>query len=43
MSDTRNWLIQRLRDAHAMEEQAETMMNGLLGRRCVGRNLAASA
>lgn len=32
MSDTRDWLIQWLRDAHAMEEQAETMLNGLLGR-----------
>lgn len=29
MSDTRHWLIQWLRDAHAMEEQAETMLNGL--------------
>lgn len=32
MSDKREWLIQWLRDAHAMEEQAETMLNGLLNR-----------
>ncbi|RUU33256.1 ferritin-like domain-containing protein [Mesorhizobium sp. M6A.T.Ce.TU.002.03.1.1] len=32
MSDTREWLIQWLRDAHAMEEQAETMLNGQLSR-----------
>jgi ferritin-like metal-binding protein YciE len=32
MSDSREWLIQWLRDAHAMEEQAETMLNGQLGR-----------
>lgn len=32
MSDTRDWLVQWLRDAHAMEEQAETMLKGLLGR-----------
>ena len=28
MSDTREWPIQWLRDAHAMEEQAETMLSG---------------
>jgi ferritin-like metal-binding protein YciE len=32
MSDSRDWLVQWLRDAHAMEEQAETMLNGQLGR-----------
>ncbi|RVB76105.1 MULTISPECIES: DUF892 family protein [unclassified Mesorhizobium] len=32
MSDTREWLVQWLRDAHAMEEQAETMLNGQLSR-----------
>jgi ferritin-like metal-binding protein YciE len=32
MSDTREWLTQWLRDAHAMEEQAETMLNGQLNR-----------
>jgi ferritin-like metal-binding protein YciE len=32
MSDAREWLVQWLRDAHAMEEQAETMLNGQLGR-----------
>ncbi len=32
MSDTRDWLVQWLRDAHAMEEQAKTMLNGLIGR-----------
>lgn len=32
MTDTREWLIQWLRDAHAMEEQAETMLKGQLGR-----------
>ncbi|PSJ57539.1 ferritin-like domain-containing protein [Kumtagia ephedrae] len=32
MSDAREWLIQWLRDAHAMEEQAETMLNGELSR-----------
>jgi ferritin-like metal-binding protein YciE len=30
--DAREWLMQWLRDAHAMEEQAETMLTGLLGR-----------
>jgi ferritin-like metal-binding protein YciE len=32
MSESRKWLIQWLRDAHAMEEQAETMLNGQLSR-----------
>ncbi len=32
MSDAREWLIQWLRDAHAMEEQAETMLSGQLSR-----------
>lgn len=32
MSETREWLVQWLRDAHAMEEQAETMLNGQLSR-----------
>ncbi|TKB41137.1 MAG: ferritin-like domain-containing protein [Mesorhizobium sp.] len=32
MSESREWLIQWLRDAHAMEEQAETMLSGQLGR-----------
>lgn len=32
MSESREWLIQWLRDAHAMEEQAETMLSGLLSR-----------
>lgn len=32
MSKSREWLIQWLRDAHAMEEQAETMLNGQLSR-----------
>jgi len=32
MSEAREWLIQWLRDAHAMEEQAETMLNGQLSR-----------
>lgn len=32
MSDRREWLIQWLRDAHAMEQQAETMLNAQLGR-----------
>lgn len=32
MTDAREWLVQWLRDAHAMEEQAETMLNGLVGR-----------
>ena len=32
MSESREWLIQWLRDAHAMEEQAETMLNGQLSR-----------
>jgi ferritin-like metal-binding protein YciE len=32
MPEAREWLIQWLRDAHAMEEQAETMLNGQLSR-----------
>ncbi|MER8524298.1 DUF892 family protein [Mesorhizobium sp. M0644] len=32
MSEAREWLAQWLRDAHAMEEQAETMLNGQLSR-----------
>jgi ferritin-like metal-binding protein YciE len=32
MSEARQWLIQWLRDAHAMEEQAETMLSGQLTR-----------
>jgi ferritin-like metal-binding protein YciE len=32
MSEAREWLVQWLRDAHAMEEQAETMLNGQLSR-----------
>ncbi|MER9658200.1 DUF892 family protein, partial [Mesorhizobium sp. M0152] len=32
MSESREWLVQWLRDAHAMEEQAETMLNGQLKR-----------
>lgn len=32
MSESREWLVQWLRDAHAMEEQAETMLNGQLSR-----------
>ncbi|WP_287329888.1 YciE/YciF ferroxidase family protein [Mesorhizobium sp.] len=32
MSDSREWLVQWLRDAHAMEEQAETILNGQLSR-----------
>lgn len=32
MSESRDWLIQWLRDAHAMEEQAETMLSGQLSR-----------
>ena len=32
MSETREWLIQWLRDAHAMEEQAETMLSGQISR-----------
>ena len=32
MSDAREWLIQWLRDAHAMEEQAETILSGQLSR-----------
>jgi ferritin-like metal-binding protein YciE len=32
MSDSREWLVQWIRDAHAMEEQAETMLNGQLSR-----------
>ena len=32
MSEAREWLIQWLRDAHAMEEQAETMLSGQLSR-----------
>ncbi len=32
MSESREWLVQWLRDAHAMEEQAETMLHGQLSR-----------
>jgi ferritin-like metal-binding protein YciE len=32
MSEAREWLVQWLRDAHAMEEQAETMLSGQLSR-----------
>lgn len=32
MSESREWMIQWLRDAHAMEEQAETMLSGQLSR-----------
>lgn len=32
MSETHEWFVQWLRDAHAMEEQAETMLNGQLSR-----------
>lgn len=32
MAQSREWLIQWLRDAHAMEEQAVTMLNGQLSR-----------
>ncbi|WP_394892209.1 ferritin-like domain-containing protein [Mesorhizobium sp. AaZ16] len=32
MSEAREWLIQWLRDAHAMEEQAETILAGQLSR-----------
>ncbi|MER9445743.1 DUF892 family protein [Mesorhizobium sp. M0340] len=32
MSEGREWFVQWLRDAHAMEEQAETMLNGQLSR-----------
>ncbi|GLS30762.1 Ferritin-like metal-binding protein YciE [Mesorhizobium albiziae] len=32
MTEGREWLIQWLRDAHAMEEQAVTMLNGQLSR-----------
>lgn len=32
MSDSREWLVQWIRDAHAMEEQAETMLNGQFNR-----------
>ncbi len=32
MPESREWLVQWLRDAHAMEEQAETMLNGQLSR-----------
>jgi ferritin-like metal-binding protein YciE len=32
MSDAREWMIQWLRDAHAMEQQAETMLSGQLNR-----------
>ncbi|MER8396187.1 DUF892 family protein [Mesorhizobium sp. M1340] len=32
MSESREWLVQWLRDAHAMEEQAETMLSGQLNR-----------
>jgi ferritin-like metal-binding protein YciE len=37
MSDSREWLIQWIRDAHAMEEQAETMLSGQLSRLEVAR------
>ena len=32
MSNPKERLVQWLRDAHAMEEQAETMMSGMIGR-----------
>ncbi|WP_173931180.1 ferritin-like domain-containing protein [Chelativorans sp. Marseille-P2723] len=32
MTDRREWFIQWLRDAHAMEQQAETMLNGQMER-----------
>lgn len=32
MPEAREWMIQWLRDAHAMEEQAETMLSGQLSR-----------
>ncbi|MER9952037.1 DUF892 family protein [Mesorhizobium sp. M0047] len=32
MSESREWFVQWLRDAHAMEEQAETMLNGQVSR-----------
>ncbi|MDQ2705958.1 MAG: ferritin-like domain-containing protein [Pseudomonadota bacterium] len=32
MSEAREWMIQWLRDAHAMEEQAQTMLSGQAGR-----------
>src|SRR6185312_4581967 len=32
MSEAREWMIQWLRDAHAMEEQAETMLSGQINR-----------
>jgi ferritin-like metal-binding protein YciE len=32
MSDAREWMVQWLRDAHAMEQQAETMLSGQLSR-----------
>ncbi|CDX21529.1 conserved hypothetical protein [Mesorhizobium sp. ORS 3324] len=32
MPESREWLTQWLRDAHAMEEQAETMLSGQLSR-----------
>lgn len=32
MAETRKWLVQWLRDAHAMEEQAETMLSEQLSR-----------
>lgn len=32
MAESREWLVQWLRDAHAMEEQAETMLSGQLSR-----------
>jgi ferritin-like metal-binding protein YciE len=32
MSEAREWLVQWLRDAHAMEEHAETLLNGQLSR-----------
>jgi len=32
MTEGREWLVQWLRDAHAMEDQAETMLNAQLSR-----------
>ncbi|WP_268903048.1 DUF892 family protein [Brucella pseudogrignonensis] len=32
MAQSREWLIQWLRDAHALWKQAETMLNGQLSR-----------
>jgi ferritin-like metal-binding protein YciE len=32
MPEAREWMVQWLRDAHAMEEQAQTMLSGQLGR-----------